>query len=87
MECAKSAGLLLHVSVGVREQRNIICEIEILQGREEGPPDTLGWTSVVRRITQSMAILKRNADITYACRTPDLTSKLMSPFPTLQVKL
>ena len=37
----------------------------------------LGWSSVVHRITQSMAILKRNAEITHPCRTPVLTSKLM----------
>jgi len=44
VECAKSAGLVLHVSVsvGVREQRNIIRIIQTFQGRQEGPPDASG---------------------------------------------
>ena len=40
-----------------------------------------GWFSVVRRITQSITMLKNSADIEQPCLTPVLTSKLDLLFP------
>ena len=42
---------------------------------------------VVCLITQSMVMLKSNADITHSCLTPDSTGKLCWLLPTLQLKL
>lgn len=36
----KSAGLLLHVAMGVREQQKIIRSFQVLQRRTEGPSET-----------------------------------------------
>ena len=41
-----------------------------------------GRSNVVCRITQSIAMLKSNADIGYACLTPVFTPKLDLLFPT-----
>ena len=42
---------------------------------------------VVCLITQSMVMLKSNADITHPCLTPESTGKLCWLLPTLQLKL
>ena len=44
-------------------------------------------SSVVRRITQSIVMLNRKADITKPFITPVFSWKLWSLFPTLHVKL
>ena len=46
-----------------------------------------GWSDVVCRITQSIVMLRSNADIGQACLTPVFTPKLDSWFPTLHLKL
>lgn len=45
------------------------------------------WSSVVRRITRSITMLKNSADIKQPCLTPVLTSKLDLLFCNLHVKL
>jgi len=46
------------VSRGVREQRNIIHEIQIFPGREESPPDASGLVLPVDRHLVVVGVLK-----------------------------